>query len=86
MCSVLGVLTEKMRQCICSSCVTLCWAAHKEIKEELAVGALVNRSRDARRLMEGHGTEMLCLFSGALLELQVKVETLGSVDPEFLEW
>lgn len=36
--------------------------------------------------MEGHDTEMLCLFSGALLELQVKVETLGSVDPEFLEW
>lgn len=29
---------------------------------------------------------MLCLFSGALLELQVKVETLGSVDPEFPEW
>ena len=36
--------------------------------------------------MEGHGTEMLCLFSGALLGLQEKVETLGRVDPEFLEW
>lgn len=35
--------------------------------------------------MEGHGTEWR-VYSDALLELQVKVEMLGGVDPEFLEW
>ena len=49
-------------------------------------GRKTYRSREVRRIVEGPDTETMCFFSGALLELQVKVETLGSVDPEFLEW
>lgn len=29
---------------------------------------------------------MMCLFSDALLELQVEMETLGGAVPEFIEW
>lgn len=49
-------------------------------------GRKTYRSREVRRIVEGPDTETMCFFSGALLEFEVKVETLGSVDPEFLEW
>lgn len=29
---------------------------------------------------------MMCLFSDALLELQVEMEILGGAVPEFIEW
>lgn len=29
---------------------------------------------------------MMCLFSDALLELQVEMETAGGAVPEFIEW
>ena len=29
---------------------------------------------------------MMCLFSDALLELQVEMETLGGAVPEFIVW
>ena len=35
--------------------------------------------------MEGNDMEMRCLFSDALLELQVEMETLGGAVPEFIE-
>ena len=49
-------------------------------------GRKTYRSREVRRIVEGPDTETMCFFSGALLEFQVKVEMLGSVDPEFLDW
>lgn len=82
--SVPWALTErKMRQCMCSSSVVGCWAAHEWDGGRAREAVITEAGRSG--LWRGM-VRRWRVYSDALLELQVKVEMLGGVDPEFLEW